>query len=742
MRKILSFLLPVFLLLVGQPVWGTDATFNWASGGNMGSNATGTVGQITLTGAANSASGAPTVTSNTLRLYAHRSSGNGASATFTAATGCTITAIEVKCTGGANVLKYATNGGSTFSAFSFTNQIATVSDLNASSITLKNCQSSGNSNTTIQIAHVIITYSLPPCVAPTFNVDNAEPVTKNTVVTISSSTTGSTIYYTTDGNTPTTGSAHGTAGTASVNVTISDNMTIKAMAVKDGMSNSSVASREYTIAKADNTIEVTGGTTHNISLVGGSAVEDYTLSATASHGTVGFAIKSVTNLVQGTDFDFEDDYFIFYNKYKGIIVVTASVPADADYNAVSTDITINISGNKRDPVFTFDDDLELAIGEHKSFVLATDVIADEGATITLATDDNTTATVDNENVKVTAVALGECIITVSVTEGTYYNDGEKDILLSVISPKGSSSNPYTVTDVIDGTATGSDKYVVGYIVGSYGNGNTSGFARSGASSTNLAIADDPNENDVDYTAAVQLPSGTIRNNFNVSDHLAFIGVLKILVKADITGYITTKGLKNTDEITIKAAAVNVTSAGWASAYIDFKTKIPDGLTAYYASNATNSSVTLTEIQGNKVLPNNFGVIVAGYEGVYDFELSALTPAVDKNDVTNKFGGVVTTTPVASITPESGNSLYVLGKENDNVGFYLPSNSLVNLAPYKAYLIAPSQPTSAPGIQFVFEGATNINNIEAIDDAVKFIQDGKLYIKKNGVVYDLLGTVVR
>ncbi len=38
--------------------------------------------------------------------------------------------------------------------------------------------------------------------------------------------------------------------------------------------------------------------------------------------------------------------------------------------------------------------------------------------------------------------------------------------------------------------------------------------------------------------------------------------------------------------------------------------------------------------------------------------------------------------------------------------------------------------------------TDINNIEAAEDGVKFIQDGKLYIKKDGVIYNALGQIVR
>ena len=147
------------LLMVGVGnAWGTDATFSWTEGGTMGTNATGTQGQITLSGDANSASGAPAVTSNTLRIYAHRSDGDGASATFTAADNYQITSFTITSSNGGSILKYAIDGGSTYSTFSWSNGESTISNLSASSFTIKNCQNSGKSNTTIQVASVVVTY--------------------------------------------------------------------------------------------------------------------------------------------------------------------------------------------------------------------------------------------------------------------------------------------------------------------------------------------------------------------------------------------------------------------------------------------------------------------------------------------------------------------------------------------------------------------------------------------------------
>ena len=75
---------------------------------------------------------------------------------------------------------------------------------------------------------------------PSFNPVAGE-VEEGTVVTIASETEGATIYYTTDGTAPTTASTKGNT------VTVTEDVTIKAIAVKEGMNNSAVATAAYTV---------------------------------------------------------------------------------------------------------------------------------------------------------------------------------------------------------------------------------------------------------------------------------------------------------------------------------------------------------------------------------------------------------------------------------------------------------------------------------------------------------------
>ena len=87
-----------------------------------------------------------------------------------------------------------------------------------------------------------VSYTIKGTVAtPEFSVASGA-VNSGTEVTISCATDGAKIYYTTDGTEPTASSTEYTAA-----ISVTPPMTLKAIAVKDGMNNSAVASASYTI---------------------------------------------------------------------------------------------------------------------------------------------------------------------------------------------------------------------------------------------------------------------------------------------------------------------------------------------------------------------------------------------------------------------------------------------------------------------------------------------------------------
>lgn len=137
-------------------------------------------------------------------------------------------------------------------------------ELTEQSVTLNGtvtCPANIDANGVTLTTTITVTISAAGIVGtPTF-APVAGTYTENQSVELSSSTDGATIYYTTDGTTPTTGS-HVYSGAISVTGTAGQSIstTIKAIAVKDGMQTSSVASATYVIelpAPAPSTYAVT-----------------------------------------------------------------------------------------------------------------------------------------------------------------------------------------------------------------------------------------------------------------------------------------------------------------------------------------------------------------------------------------------------------------------------------------------------------------------------------------------------
>ena len=103
------------------------------------------------------------------------------------------------------------------------------------------CYTQGQESAVLYVEDGVEPSVLPTVATPTFT-PSAGTYTEVQNVEINCTTEDATIYYTTDGTVPTTASA-----VYSTAIEVAQNMTIKAMAVKEGMTNSNVATAEYTI---------------------------------------------------------------------------------------------------------------------------------------------------------------------------------------------------------------------------------------------------------------------------------------------------------------------------------------------------------------------------------------------------------------------------------------------------------------------------------------------------------------
>ncbi len=173
--------------------------------------------------------------------------------------------------------------------------------------------------------------------------------------------------------------------------------------------------------------------------------------------------------------------------------------------------------------------------------------------------------------------------------------------------------------------------------------------------------------------------------------------------------------------------VTVTAANYATLYLPVETTIPDGVKAYYASEAVANGnyVSLEEISGT--IPANTGVILEG-AGNHNFAVNYTGSAAAISD--NLFSG---TYYKSIITPGAGETYYVLGAIDDVVGLYkaeldVNDNTAFENQANKAYLLLTSGNNAIQYFSFNFGGGTTgIDEIET---------EGK-----DGHIYDIFGRPV-
>jgi hypothetical protein len=143
---------------------------------------------------------------------------------------------------------------------------------------------------------------IPVAATPTFSVASGTYASAQTV-TLSDTTTGATIYYTTNGATPTTSSTKYTAA-----ITVSANETIEAIAVATGYAQSAVATAAYQIDAATPTFSVASGTY--------ASAQTVTLADTTNGATIYYTTNGTTPTTSST-------------KYTGAITVSANESIEA-----------------------------------------------------------------------------------------------------------------------------------------------------------------------------------------------------------------------------------------------------------------------------------------------------------------------------------------------------------------------------------------------------------------------------
>ena len=266
-QKLLKLMCLLCVSMIGMSAWATDVTkdVTLSSGTYATDHITWTLDDvITITQSKGSSSTAVNESYiGSPRFYA------GHLITFEAASGVTLKSIVISGptgTGNNSISKFGDNTGWTINSSDGT---ATWSG-SASSASI-------TSNAQVRPTGITITYETsgsvtPTCATPTFSVADGTAVVSGTTVELSTTTDGATIYYTTDGTNPTTSSSEYTGA-----INIDADMTIKAIAVKDGNDDSNVASASYTIiAVTDGVFDFSLGYDYGASIAHNSQVSTAT----------------------------------------------------------------------------------------------------------------------------------------------------------------------------------------------------------------------------------------------------------------------------------------------------------------------------------------------------------------------------------------------------------------------------------------------------------------------------------
>jgi hypothetical protein len=187
-----------------------------------------------------SLTGSPTADSPQYSFTIGTSGGSAATPTFSPAPGSyssTQTVSLASATSGATI-KYTTDGSTpTSSSATYSGPLSVAATQTINAIAIK----SGLSKSAVASGTYTINASSTPVATPAFS-PLPGTYTSAQSVTLTSATSGATIKYTTDGSTPTSASP-----TYSGAISVTANSTIKAIAIKSGLSNSAVASGDYII---------------------------------------------------------------------------------------------------------------------------------------------------------------------------------------------------------------------------------------------------------------------------------------------------------------------------------------------------------------------------------------------------------------------------------------------------------------------------------------------------------------
>ena len=174
-----------------------------------------------------------------------------------------------------------------------------------------------------------------------------------------------------------------------------------------------------------------------------------------------------------------------------------------------------------------------------------------------------------------------------------------------------------------------------------------------------------------------------------------------------------------------------------------KYRLPNDGTEAYVAGISGTDLVLTKIaEGDEVIPNNTAVILKATSSNVTLAPSDEEP-VDVDPAENSLEGVDAETPLASLSLTSTTCYVLSGTSTYGVGFYQIQGD--NLKAHRAYVRITAS-LGAPRLRFVFNQETEVTGVEDVcGEAVqgtKVIENGHLYIIRNGQKYNAQGQIIR
>ena len=389
-----------------------------------------------------------------------------------------------------------------------------------------------------------------------------------------------------------------------------------------------------------------------------------------------------------------DNVYTITAQAEGTAIITIKSAGSENYRPASAVVIITVQDSRDEAGLSYDvTAFEVELNDN-SFVAPT-LNNPNSLTVTYSSSNEDVALVDENTGELVleTSAEGTVKITASFAGNENFKSGSASYTITIIDPnrKGMKNNPYTVAEVLDGTATGNGIYVKAFIVGEFV-GKTSDPRTSGFNgNTNLAVADEFTTSPTAYNSIpVQLVSAFQWDWGCKTSDGALLGY-EVLIKGNIDNYFSVKGIKSPTEISAISVPVTINDT--------YKWATFNSISSLDFTGTDVKAYIVTGVQDDGTLEKTQVYKVPAYTGLLVTGTSARIPATteDTEDVSaNKMdAGEGLEAPVGS---------YVLSADSNNKAVFKKVGSSYQpiIALNKAYLSVES---SSRDIFFIEDGET-------------------------------------